>query len=87
MDWLDAVGQSVDAELAGDASDDDNVPDVHKKAQSVLYEYEDNTIAATVCVCYTYPSLSEAKILHFTFSSSVSDGDNTLQVTIISIYM
>lgn len=76
----DAVGQSVDAELAGDASDDDKEEGVHEKAhRSVLYEYEDNIIAATVCVCYTYPSLSESKILHFMFSSSVFDNGNTLQ--------
>lgn len=74
----------MDVELAGDASGDDKAEDVHEKTyRSVLHEDEDNTIA-TVCVCYTYPSLSESKILHFTFSSSVFDGSNTLQVTNIS---
>lgn len=80
IDWLDAVG----VEQAGDVSGDDKAADILEKAhRRVLYEDEDNT-TATVCVCYTNPSLSKSKILHFTLSSSVFDGGNTLQVTNIS---
>ncbi|XP_056585506.1 uncharacterized protein wu:fl23c11 [Triplophysa dalaica] len=74
------VRDAVGVELAGDVSGDDKAADVLEKAhRRVLYEDEDNT-TATVCVCYTNPSLSKSKILHFTLSSSVFDGGNTLQV-------
>ncbi|XP_065127417.1 interleukin-17 receptor C isoform X2 [Paramisgurnus dabryanus] len=73
--------QSMDVELAGDASGDEVAEDINEEAStSVLQDDKENMTAAALRLCYTSPSLSDSRILRFTFPTSAFNGGNTMQV-------